>query len=69
MIIPGEVDTPILDHRPAVPSREARETMTTAEDIAKTILFVAELPKRTLISELIIRPTYQRDTSDEHRNN
>ncbi len=65
VVIPGEVDTPILDNRPVVPSDEARDTMVTAEDAAEAIFLIANLPQRACIPELIIRPTYQRDTSAE----
>ena len=37
VVIPGEVDTPILDNRPIVPSDDARDTMVTAEDAAEAI--------------------------------
>ena len=65
VIIPGEVDTPIVEQRPVHPSQEARATMATPEDVARAILLVADLPQRTLIPELTIRPTYLRDTSAE----
>ena len=65
VIIPGEVDTPIIEQRPVHPSPEARATMATSEDVARAILLVADLPQRTLIPELTIRPTYQRDISAE----
>ena len=65
VIIPGEVDTPILENRPVSPSAEARATMATAEDVARAILLVADLPHRTLIPELTIHPTFLRDTSAE----
>lgn len=65
VIIPGEVDTPIVEHRPVHPSPEARATMVTSEDVARAILLVADLPQRTLIPQLTIRPTYQRDVSAE----
>jgi NADP-dependent 3-hydroxy acid dehydrogenase YdfG len=65
VVIPGEVDTPILDNRPVVPSAEARATMVTAEDAAEAIVLIARLPQRASIPELIIRPTMQRDTSKE----
>ena len=65
VVIPGEVDTPILDGRPVVPSAEARETMVTAEDTAEAITLIARLPQRAAIPELIIRPTWLRDTSAE----
>ncbi len=65
VVIPGEVDTPILDNRPIVPSGEARDTMVTSEDAAEAIFLIANLPQRACIPELIIRPTFQRDTSAE----
>ena len=65
VVIPGEVDTPILDGRPIVPSDDARATMVTADDAAEAIFLIANLPQRACIPELIIRPTYQRDTSAE----
>ena len=65
VVIPGEVDTPILDHRPVVPDDQARATMVTAEDTAETIRLIAALPQRTAIPELIIRPTMQRDMTGE----
>lgn len=65
VVIPGEVDTPILDHRPVNPSAAARATMAAAEDVAQAIVLVAELPQRTTIPELTIRPTYLRDTAAE----
>ena len=65
VVIPGEVDTPILDGRPVVPSRDARQTMVTAEDTAEAITLIARLPSRAAIPELVIRPTYLRDTSAE----
>lgn len=65
VVIPGEVDTPILDKRPVVPSSDARETMVTADDAAEAIALIARLPSRAAIPELVIRPTYLRDTSAE----
>ena len=65
VVIPGEVDTPILDGRPKPPSSESRSTMVTAEDTAEAILLIANLPQRVCIPELVIRPTYMRDTSTE----
>ena len=65
VIIPGEVDTPILDKRPVNPSQDARETMVTAEDAAEAITLIARLPSRAAIPELVIRPTFLRDTSAE----
>ena len=65
VVIPGEVDTPILDGRPVNPSRESRDTMVMPEDVAEAITLIAGLPQRACIPELVIRPTYMRDTSAE----
>ncbi len=65
VVIPGEVDTPILNNRPVPPSDEARETMVPAEDAAATIALIARLDWRTAIPELVIRPTMRRDVSGE----
>lgn len=64
-IIPGEVDTPILEGRPAPPSAEARQTMMQPEDIADAILFCACMPHRTLVEEMVLTPTRPRDMAAE----
>ena len=65
VVIPGEVDTPILDNRPIPPAENARAKMVTAEDTAEAISMIARLPLRTNIPELQIRPTFVRDNSGE----
>ena len=65
VMIPGEVDTPILDNRPIPPDENARAKMVTAEDTAEAISMIARLPLRTNIPELQIRPTFIRDNSGE----
>lgn len=64
-IIPGEVDTPILEGRPAPPSDEARSTMMQPEDVAQAILLCAAMPARTLIEQIVMTPTRPRDMSAE----
>lgn len=59
-ILPGEVATPILDKRPVPPSAEERARMAQAEDFGKAILFVATMPARTCVNEMIIAPTWNR---------
>ena len=59
-ILPGEVATPILEKRPVPPSREERARMAQAEDLGKAILFVATMPARTCVNELVIAPTWNR---------
>lgn len=62
-IMPAEVDTPILDRRPLPPDATARATMMRAEDVARAILLCVTLPPRTVIEEIVMSPTLQRDMS------
>ena len=55
-ILPGDIDTPLLDKRPAPPNAEARAKMLTAEDIADCVMLAINLPPRAVIEELLIRP-------------
>jgi NADP-dependent 3-hydroxy acid dehydrogenase YdfG len=59
-VLPGEVATPILEKRPVPPSKEERSRMLQAEDLGATILFLATLPARACVNELIISPTWNR---------
>jgi NADP-dependent 3-hydroxy acid dehydrogenase YdfG len=59
-ILPGEVATPIMEKRPIPPSPEERARMAQAEDLGRAILFVATMPARTCINEMIIAPTWNR---------
>jgi NADP-dependent 3-hydroxy acid dehydrogenase YdfG len=54
------VATPILDKRPVPPSKEVRERMVQPEDMGRAILFLAQMPARTCINELVISPTHNR---------
>ena len=64
-IYPAEVDTTILDNRPLPPDKTARSTMMMPEDIAETILLCMRMPQRTIVQDLIVSPTIQRDTSED----
>lgn len=59
-ICPGEVATPILDKRPVPVSDEDKARMLQAEDLGATIRFVAELPERACMNEILISPTWNR---------
>lgn len=59
-VLPGEVATPILRTRPVPPSKEQMARMTQAEDLGQAILFIASMPARTCVNELIIAPTWNR---------
>lgn len=57
VIYPGEVETPILDARPVPVPKERREVILQPEDVAAAVRFVAELPDRARVPELVITPT------------
>ena len=57
---PGEVATPILKLRPVVPSEAEQATMLQPEDLGRTIAFVASLPPRVCVNEILISPTRNR---------
>jgi NADP-dependent 3-hydroxy acid dehydrogenase YdfG len=59
-ILPGEVATPILEKRPVPPPQEERARMLQAEDLGAAIRFIALLPARACVNELIISPTWNR---------
>jgi NADP-dependent 3-hydroxy acid dehydrogenase YdfG len=58
-IYPGEVDTPILEVRPQPVSDEQRQRILRAKDVADAVLYVATLPPRVSVPELVIKPTAQ----------
>ena len=60
VIMPGEVATPILQSRPSPPSQAEQDRMLQAEDLGATIRFVAEMPPRACINEVLIAPTWNR---------
>ena len=59
-VLPGEVATPILEKRPVPPPQSERARMLQAEDLGKAVLFVATLPARACVNEIIISPTWNR---------
>jgi NAD(P)-dependent dehydrogenase (short-subunit alcohol dehydrogenase family) len=65
IIMPAEVDTPILDKRPHNPDAAARATMMQAEDVARAIHLAVTLPPRTVIEEMVLSPTILRDQSKD----
>lgn len=56
-VLPGVVDTPILDSRPEPPSAELRAHMLAPEDVAAACLFAVTLPPRASVPEITILPT------------
>ncbi len=59
VLYPGEVNTAILDARPESVSPERRRAMLQPEDVAVAALFVATLPARVTVPELVIKPAGQ----------
>jgi NADP-dependent 3-hydroxy acid dehydrogenase YdfG len=60
VIYPGEVATPILKTRPKPPSQEDLDRMLKAEDLGRTIAFVATMPAHVCLNEIVITPTWNR---------
>jgi NADP-dependent 3-hydroxy acid dehydrogenase YdfG len=56
-IYPGEVNTPILDARPNPLDDAHRQAILQPEDVAAAVLFVATLPPRACIPEIVITPS------------
>jgi NAD(P)-dependent dehydrogenase (short-subunit alcohol dehydrogenase family) len=56
-IMPGVVDTAILDQRPEPPTAEQRGRMLHPEDVAAACVFAISLPPRAHVPELTILPT------------
>jgi NAD(P)-dependent dehydrogenase (short-subunit alcohol dehydrogenase family) len=56
-ILPGIVDTPILDNRPEPPPKEVRDAALKPEDVAQACHFLATLPPHAYVPELTMVPT------------
>ena len=59
-VLPGEAATPILEKRPVPPTPEVRAKMLQPEDLGRTLAFIATLPARVCVNEIIISPTCNR---------
>ncbi|MDX1962432.1 MAG: SDR family oxidoreductase [Pirellulales bacterium] len=58
-IYPGEVDTPILQNRPTPVTPEHKARILQAADVAAAAVFVASLPSRAHVPDLVIKPLSQ----------
>ena len=56
VICPGEVDTPILEHRPVPVPEARRRNILRSEDIAAAVVYVALQAPRVVIQEIHILP-------------
>lgn len=59
IVAPGEVNTPLLDDRPVLVSEAHKAQILQPEDVAAAVLFVATLPARAHVPELLIKPVTQ----------
>ncbi|MEQ8677354.1 MAG: SDR family oxidoreductase [Aggregatilineales bacterium] len=60
-ICPGEINTPLIDKRASPVSEERRAKMLQPEDIANSVLFVANLPAHVIVPLMVVKPLYQVD--------
>jgi NADP-dependent 3-hydroxy acid dehydrogenase YdfG len=60
VFLPGEVATPILDRRPNPVGPEVRARMVQPEDCANLIRYIALLPARLVMNEVMLSPTHNR---------
>src|SRR5207237_8157716 len=60
VFLPGEVATPILDRRPNPVGPEERARMVQPQDCADLILYIALLPPRLVMNEVMLSPTWNR---------
>jgi NADP-dependent 3-hydroxy acid dehydrogenase YdfG len=64
-ILPGEINTPIMDTRARPPTAAERDRMLDPDDVARLILLVCSLPPRALVEDIAVSPTFQRDQSGD----
>lgn len=55
-VYPGDIDTPLLEKRPEMPSPERRAKMLQPQDVADCVLLAIDLPERAVVEELVVRP-------------
>lgn len=58
-VYPGEVDTPILDHRPTPVTQDHRNSILRPDDVAQVVIGLAALPARVHVPEVVIKPVHQ----------
>lgn len=55
-VLPGLIDTPLMEYRPQRPSPEDLARALTAEDVAEVCLFLARLHPRVIVPEVVMAP-------------
>lgn len=56
-ILPGAVNTPLLDKRPEPPPARLREQLIQPEDVASACLAALTMPNRTTVAEMTLVPS------------
>jgi len=65
-LCPGEVRTEILKTRPVVPTDAEQALMLSPDDIGDVVRYLAALPARVCVNELVITPTSNTSYSAAH---
>ena len=55
-ILPGDIDTPLLDKSPTPPAPEARAKMLQPDEVVACVMLAINLPERAIVEEILIRP-------------
>ena len=64
VLVPGEVDTPIMDNRPIPPGADDRATMIGVDECVEALVMMAGLSMRSTIVELQMKPTMMRAAAE-----
>jgi NADP-dependent 3-hydroxy acid dehydrogenase YdfG len=56
VILPGDIDTELLDRRPQPPDTGARAHMLRAEDVAALVVAAVQMPPGALLESMTVRP-------------
>ena len=59
VICPGLVNTELIERRPVKPSAETMAEALQPEDVAEAVLYIAQLPPRAAVPELLMMPAVQ----------
>ncbi|WP_319825620.1 SDR family oxidoreductase [Thalassovita sp.] len=59
-LMPGEVNTPILDRRPVPVPAEEKARMLQPDDLGAIVRYIAEAPPHVCLNEVLISPTWNR---------
>lgn len=68
-VLPGAVNTEILDKRPVPPTQELRQMFIQPEDVAESVLAAVTLPNRTTVSEITLTATRLQSIGNTHEAN